>query len=234
MIIKALQKASEFNEISNIPWIRQLFERVQRIPGANQLFKRIASAPDSNQYADYFAEVIYALVFAGLGFDVAIEPLGSKGPDMEVRRDGHHAVVEVTRFRNIFPGPPEININDSILPDYGNPQRDVRKSFGKLLSKFRQVGDNPSIIAIWNDDGDLEEVEVETAVNDLRNNAAQHTLVPTGLLFILYASQWVRLPSHYKQIYCFPMNGSEHHQSLWQHELSNSTFKQLFLRAIQE
>ncbi len=87
MIIKALQKASEFNEISNMPWIRQLFERVQRIPGANQLFKRIASAPDSNQYADYFAEVIYALVFAGLRFDVAIEPPGSKGPDMEVRRD---------------------------------------------------------------------------------------------------------------------------------------------------
>ncbi len=232
MILKALQKATAFNEVSNMPWIRQLFERVQRMPNANRLFKRIAFAPDNNQYADYFAEVIYALVFAGLGFNVEIEPRGSKGPDIGVSRDGHYAVVEVTRFRNIFPGPLEFNINSSILPEYGNPQRDIRKSFEKLLSKFQQVGDDPSIIAIWNDDGDLEEVEVKMAVNYLRNNEVQHALVPANLLFVLYASQWVRLPSHYKQIYCFPINESKCSQSLWRQELSNSTVKQLFSQAL--
>jgi hypothetical protein len=232
MITKALRRGSECYDDTNIPGFRQLFGRVERIPSSHRLFTRLTSASDKEQFDDYLAEVIYALLFIGVGFEVEIEPFGAKGPDLGVKRDGHQAVVEITRLRKIFAGPPEFNICDSELPDYGNPQRDIRKAFEKILSKFRQVGDDQSIIAIWNDDGDLEDVEVAMAVNYLRNNAIQHASVPDGLLFVVYASQWVQLPSHYKQIYCFPINGSEYYQSLWQHELSNSTVKQLFAHAL--
>ena len=233
MITKAIKRASQFPEYPDVAWIRQVFERVQRIPGANKLFKRLASAPDKNQFSDYFTEVEYALVFAGLGFKVTIEPLGPKGPDFEVSRDGQYAMVEITRFRDISPGPPEFNIYDSILPDYGNPQRDTRKSFDKLLSKFNQVKDNNSIIALWNDDGDLEEVEVRMAVECLRRGKARQTLkVPEGLLFVIYASKWVRLGDH-KQIYCFSLIDHVQTQySMWQHELGNATVRDLMNRAM--
>ena len=234
MMAKAMQTASRFNDSASLPWIQQLFESIQRLQGAGRLLKRIATSSDANQFADYFAEVTYALVFAGLGFNITIEPLGAKGPDLEVGRDGHKAVVEITRFRHIFPGPPELNENSSILPNYGNSIRDIRKSLEKIESKFRQVGDEPSIIALWNDDGDLEEYEVATAVACLRNNENKHILsLPQGLLFIVYASQWVRLPSPIRQIYCFPIRGySKPCYSSWQDELNASTVKPLLLSAI--
>jgi len=213
MMEKALQKASELDEHFNMPWFRKLFERVQQMPGANRLFLRIASVSDKEQLNDYFAEVVYALVFAGLGFQVEIEPFGRKGPDLKVSRDGHQVVVEITRFRKIYPGPPEFDLSDeneeSELSDYGNLHRDVRKSFEKLLSKFSQVADKQSIIAIWNDDGDLEEFEVEIAVIRLSTNATRPILgVPNGLLFVTYGSQWVRAGDH-KQLYCFPVFSPE-------------------------
>jgi len=180
LIAKALQKSSQFGNDYDIYYLRTLFERVQEMPEANRLFLRIAWVSDKEQLDDYFAEVVYALVFAGLGFQVEIEPFGGKGPDLRVSRDGRQALVEVTRFRKIYPGPPEFDIreeNEELeLPDYGDVHRDFRKSFQKLLSKFSQVGENQSIIAIWNDDGDLEEREVKTAVNALCNDAEQGIL----------------------------------------------------------
>jgi hypothetical protein len=234
MITKALRRGSKFYDDTNIPWFQQLFARVERIPGSNRLFTRLISASDKEQFDDYLAEVIYTLLFIGVGFEVEIEPFGAKGPDLGVKRDGHQAVVEITRLRKIFAGPPEFNIYTSELQEYGNPQRDIRKAFEKILSKFRQVGNDSSIVAIWNDDGDLEEVAVEMAVKCLRYSSAQNTLtVPDGLQFIIYASQWVRLQSDYKQIYCFPMRTPvRHHHAVWQQELGSATVRHLIERAI--
>jgi hypothetical protein len=67
-------------------------------------------------------------VFAGLGFHVEIEPNGSKGPDIGVSRDGHHAVVEVTRFRNIFPGPPEFDMALGTIVWAEKHLKDTRKA----------------------------------------------------------------------------------------------------------
>jgi hypothetical protein len=234
---KALQKASELGEHSDIPWLRKLFERVQQMPGASRLFLRIASVSDKEQLDDYFAEIVYALVFAGLGFQVEIEPFGQKGPDLRVSRDGHQTVVEITRFRKIYPGPPEFDISDedekSELSDYGDPHRDARKSFEKLLSKFSQVGDKQSIIAIWNDDGDLEEGEVKTAVNALCNDAERGILsLHRRLLLVLYGSPWVRTIDH-KQLYCFPLRHPDHpDQITWQREFERFTVREYIQRAL--
>jgi len=233
----ALQIASQFGNGYDIPYLQKQFERLHQMQNANRMFVKIASASDKEQLEDYLAEVRYALVFAGLGFQVEFEPFGGKGPDLRVSRDGHQALVEVTRFRKIYPGPPEFDISDeneeSELPDYGDLHRDVRKSFEKLLSKFSQVGDKQSIIAIWNDDGDLEEFEVEIAVIRLSTNATRSILaIPEGLLFVIYGSQWVRV-GDYKQLYCFPVFSPEHpHQAVWQHELNSSTVRDLIERAI--
>lgn len=232
---KALEKVSQLLKYPNLPLFRRQFERVQQMPGARRLFARIVSASDKEQLEDYLAETTYALVFAGLGFQVEIEPLGSKGPDLRVSRDSHQTVVEVTRFRKVNPGPPVLDLSDknSMLAEYGNPPRDIRKSFEKLLTKFSQIGDEQAIIAIWNDDGDLEDLEVETAVNDIRRDAARRILtLPSGLLFVLYGSHGVRAGDN-KQLYCFPLRYSEQpYQAEWQHELDTSTVGDLVQRAI--
>jgi hypothetical protein len=55
---------------------RKHLMRIQQMPGVNRLFKRIASASDKEQLADCFAEIRFALILAGLGFQIEIEPSG--------------------------------------------------------------------------------------------------------------------------------------------------------------
>ena len=143
---------------------------------ANRKFRRIADAPNIEQLGDCLAEILYALIFAGLEFRVEIEPLGEEGPDLRISRDWKSAIVEIMHFRQIYPGPPKLSVSDedAILGTYGNPSRDIRKSIQKILKKISQVGNDESIIAIWNDDKDLEEIEVRHAINDLRDEATQH------------------------------------------------------------
>jgi hypothetical protein len=145
---KALQNIRRLlGEEASMFW-RNRLERIQQMPGASRKFKRIAAAPDKEQLDDYLAEVLYALAFAGLGFQVEAEPLGEKGPDFRIARDNHSTFLEITRFRRIHPGPPTISLSDKefqnntfLLEEYGNPARDVAKAFDKIMDKLRQVGD---------------------------------------------------------------------------------------------
>jgi hypothetical protein len=226
---KALQTVAELltNPIAQAH--RPRFKRIREMPGADSLFERIASAKDKETLHDYFAEITYALVFAGLGFEVEIEPSGKEGPDQRVSRDGHQAFVEITRFRFVHPGPPVLDLSDElcILPEYGNIKRDTRKAIGKIYKKFAQTSGGESIIAIWNDDEDMEDLEVEAAVDDLRHETA----LPSGLSFVIYGSKWVG----HKQFYCFPLRYPvQQHHALWQKELGDSTVNQLIQRALEQ
>ena len=133
---KALLNVVRLYEPAHATWIQALLERVERMPRATRLFARMASAPEKQQLDDYLAEAVYALVFAGLGFTVTVEPFGREGPDLEVSRGGHRAVVEVSRFRNIYAGPLTFDTShdpeDAELSQYGDPRRDINKSFEKL------------------------------------------------------------------------------------------------------
>lgn len=232
---KVLQKVELlFNKHAAQFWFKR-FERLQKMPGANQIFKRITAVHDVEQLQDYLIEAVYALAFAGLGFQVEIEPLGRKGPDLKISRDGHEILVEIMRFRKIYPGPPLLDLSDekAILPEYGNPPRDIRKAFEKILNKFSQLGSDEAIIAIWNDDEDMEELEVKTAVIDLRNDAAENMLsIPNGLLFVLYGSKWVGGREN-RQLYCFPLRYLDQpHQLIFQKELDSSTVSRLIQLAL--
>ena len=219
-------------ERAALRWITP-FARIADMRGADRVFSRIASGPDRGPIEDYLAEIRYALVFAGLGFAVEVEPLGRKGPDLKVTRDAHEAVVEVTRFREVYPGPPTSDLLDErpILTEYGNPPRDIKKAFQKMIAKLPQLGSGHSILAIWNDDEDLEELEVGEAVADLRDDAGQGLVaVPPGLLFVLYGSAWVRRA---KQLHCFPVRKLDQpYQTCWQREIECSTVAELINAAL--
>jgi hypothetical protein len=231
----ALERASKLISPGEILPLQEQFERIQQMPGANGLFRRVASATDREQLVDYLAEVRYALIFAGLHFEVHIEPLGRRGPDLKVSRDNQEAFVEVMRFRKVSSGPPPLDPADEnlVLQVYGNPLRDIQKAFEKLVAKFRQVQDAQAIIAIWNDDGDLEELEVQAAVMNLWDDASRGLLqLPSSILFVLYGSPWIRAGNH-KQLHCFPLHITDPSRQLaWKHELEGSSVTGLIQRAL--
>ena len=226
---KALQKVSHLLGERDKQFWQSCFERFQQTPGADSKFKLIAEAPDKEQLYDYLAEIKYALVFAGLGFQVEAEPLGKKGPDLRISRDDYSAFVEVKHFRRMYPGPPNISL---LLEPYGNPERDIKKTKCRIKEKHEQVSRGKSIIALWNDDEDLEDIEVEQAVYQLRDDSAQESLsLPNGLLFILYASDWV-LSGRRQQLYCFPLQTLETPHMNWICELEKHSVDALVNRAL--
>ncbi len=177
-----------------------------RMTGAARKLSRIAHAADREQLADYLAEIRFALVFASLRFSVEMEPSGNKGPDLRVTRDGFSPIVEVLRFKHVYPGPPEFKATDLYIASYGNARRDCRKAFQKIQEKFRQVGNEDCLLAIWNDDGDMEETHVLTAVHMLRDDIEAGIFeVPRGLSFVLYGSMWVSFSRSWQQLYCFSL-----------------------------
>lgn len=208
------------------------FERARKINRVNRVFRRISSAKDKEQLADCLAEIRYALIFAGIGFDVEFEPAGNRGPDLSIERDGEKAVVEIMRFRKVNSGLPLLNLEDEnlILSEYGNIPRDVRKAFNKILAKFRQVENQKGIIAIWNDDEELEEIETETAVYNIRTDVKKGLLtIPDGLLFALYGSIW---EIGNKQLYCFTFQNLEQPFETWKTELEKATVYDHIERAL--
>jgi hypothetical protein len=227
---KVLYKATELGCGSPITLERKL-RRLQQMPGASRLLTRLASASDKEQFQDYLAELRYALIFAGLQFQVEIEPLGSKGPDLQISRDGHQSVVEVTRFREIYPGPPLVDpdSHDFLLVKYGNVERDTRKFLEKIIGKFTQVKDQDAIIALWNDEEELEGQEATEAMPGLFNGVVS---IPQGISFVLYAGGWETIRDR-QEFRCFPLTSNQKpHHKAWQRELIRSTVRELIERAL--
>lgn len=214
-------------------YMRRL-ERARRIAGAERIFDRISYATHREKLLDYLAEVNYALVFVSLGFEVEFEPFGTVGADLGITKGNQQVIVEVTRFRPVNPGPPEMAMSGEMnIEEYGNFQRDLRKAVRKIYRKFAQVKNQKSVIAIWNADRDLEEMEVKEAVRSLWHDDD----LPDGLLFLLYGSAliapaWVG-PRGHQQLYCFPFRLiTEPAYTSLQRELESYTLSQHIERAL--
>lgn len=231
----ALQKVADLLGSGASHSLRTCFARIAMMPGARGLFRRIVSAAGVEDLRDYLAEARYALLFAGLEFEVAIEPHGRKGPDLSISRDGEITLVEVTRFRTVHVGPLAASTGDlpEILPVYGDPLRDIRKARAKVQGKFGQLLSGAGIIAIWNDDGDLEELEMREAVRELIADASSgaHSL-PAGLELVLYGSEFWNA-GRQQQFYLFPVReASQESGGSWQAVLEASTADELIRRAV--
>jgi hypothetical protein len=186
-------------------WLK-CFKRVKQMSNASRIFRRIINA-QRDDIGDYLSEVWFAVFFSVLGFQVVIEPSGKAGPDMEVTENGHSAIVEVTQFRRVYEGPPEICTNDErpVFVEYGDSRRDIEKAYNKIVGKFPQiskVNTRTSIIALWNSDGDLEEIEMEEAIRHLRRDSEEHRIsIPSNLAFVLFGP-WD------DQLLCFPLRSN--------------------------
>jgi hypothetical protein len=199
---KAMQRIEAFCDGSTASELKAWLSTAQMWPNSTAFFHSLATAPDKDALLDHLATLRYGLIFRGLGFLPSFEPTGSEGPDLLIARDGTSATVEVTRFRAVNPGPPLLSEKECLkgewlLEPYGNQVRDVAKSIRKVREKFRQAIAPHAIIAVWNDDAALEELEIRMAIRDLQKDPR----LPTGLELVVYGSQWVGR----SQLYSFSM-----------------------------
>lgn len=174
-------------------------------PSSSAFLHAVETAADKDVLRDHFATLRYALVFRGLGFSPTFEPTGRTGPDLSVSRDAVTATVEVSRFTAMNEGPrpitpEELNSESFILEPYGNPRRDIPKCVRKVRDKFRQTTAALSLIAVWNDDEALEDVEMVQAIRELRHDAN----APSGLQYVIYGSRWEQ------RLHCLPMKVPPH------------------------
>jgi hypothetical protein len=184
-------------------WI-MLLPTIQTIDNIKAKFRLIDNASNCEELCDYLCELRYALIFKFLGFDIIAEPLGKEGPDFRIDRDDMQIMLECMRFRRVHPGPFEEGFSDDSTDiEYGDINRDIQKACSKIKYKDHQVTGYPSLIAIWNNDGDLEELEVSLAIRQLiaDSNAKRYPL-PQGLMAVVYGSSWKNQVSG-KQVFCF-------------------------------
>lgn len=205
------------------------------LPGAEEKLRMLVDAKGKDGVRDLLREVDTALLFTGLGFYVEVEPNSrtpvAKNIDLRISRGKHSCFLEITRFRPIYPGPLALQIEDlddnGLLPEYGDIPRDIEKACQKIIKKFDQVGSEPTILAVWNDDQDMEEIEVGFAVEKI----IQEEQFPSSLVFLLYVSDWIGQ----QQIYCYLFGKSlAPHLEVWIDELERSRVNVLIEKACQE
>jgi hypothetical protein len=155
---------------------------------SDSLFDKIANAPDKEVVLNHLAELVYGLIFSDLGGTVSFEPLGGTGPDLRVAKPEGSFLVEVSRFQQRWPGLAEfIPTGDSdLIPEYGNPERDTNKAYGKILEKLeKQCRYGPTVLALWNDDNELEE-EFLDACQDIGADSKY----PPEVLYVVCENKW--------------------------------------------
>jgi hypothetical protein len=135
----------------------------------------------------------------------------------------------------VHEGPPVAHAIDipDILPVYGDPLRDVRKVRDKVILKFRQLREGTGVVAIWNDDGDLEDLEACQGVAEIAREVATGVLsAPPDVFLVVYASELMYI-SRKQQVYCFELR-PEYPDFLrrWARELESSTVAQLLEQAL--
>jgi len=194
--IQALCGGSVDSELAG--WL----SKAQTWPNSTALFHTLATAADKETLLDHLAPLHYGLIFRGLGFLPSYEPTGPEGSDLLITRDGASATVEVTRFRPMNPGPPtvtkeELHRDDCFLEEYGDPERDLARCLRKVTDKFRQATGEHAIIAVWNDDEAIEEINMRLMLGGLRDYPGR----PAGLELVIYGSSWIGRA----QLYSFPM-----------------------------
>ncbi len=197
---KATQRIQALCDGSDATLLGTWLSKAQTWPNSSAFLHLVATAVDSETLLDHVATLRYSLIFRGLGFLPTFEPTGSQGSDLLITRDGTSATVEVTRFRPVNPGPPTLTeekfLGDEwLLEKYGDPQRDVAKCLRKVRDKFRQATAPHAVIAVWNDDGALEEIEMHIGLRNLQEDPR----LPAGLEFVVYGTLG------HSRLYSFPM-----------------------------
>ena len=196
-----------------------------------KLLNKITKASDKEALGDHLAEAFFAVVFAGLGFDVQFYPAhkSERGPDLRVARGPVGFAVEVAHIRE----KPLDPIEEQCLEETGHfqrtldPAKHIRKVYDVALDKLSQVHQRSCIVAIWNGWTDLTRTDAEIAARIIRNEADRGIRrLPNGGVFIVYASRFRRTDTG-QELFCYDLCSS----TALIRELSEAKVDQLMKRA---
>jgi hypothetical protein len=219
---KAMRRLTELTDLRTGRIFDRTFKAVARIDGSELKFRRFARAADIEELSDLNAELTFALLFIGLGFSVAFEPTGDSGPDLSASRDGLSAHVEVKRFRRRTIASPHLPVTTQdplAFRPYGQPAKDTDKVRSELYKKFRQVASQYGILAVWCDNDEMEFLEHQFAVDDMRRDAeANLRRIPESVLFSIFAGNW-RSCATGQEVYCRPFRALVEPFQTWADDL---------------
>jgi hypothetical protein len=185
-------KATEFTPLINL---------VKQFKGAKSFFK---DALGSDDIRDFIATLIFASYFHHAECIVEFVPRSKeKTPDLFISNSAFRGFVEVKHIHKKHDGPKTVLPNELnkkiILEKYGNPLRDANYCRDDIIEGFKQLRDFSGlqktdwmIVAIWNSDEDLEEIDMKSSLNQLIKEKNEFENMPNPKC-IVYGSDWYSL-----------------------------------------
>jgi len=212
------------------------FQRYSKFNRSKRKFRAIREG-DEYEVLSTLAEIRWALIFAGLGFGIEVEPLGNEGPDLAICRDGKREFVEVKYIANVNPKPPgTLDLRaervagdgpslDSILTPYGDHGRDVGKIKDIIRDILKTGKKETSIIVVWDEREDNDpDLAIREAVCDLIKAGE----FPDSLFFLAFRS----VHSRRYEFFCYPLTKRTEPCWQWMWELQQSHPTTLIQRAL--
>lgn len=186
------EKATDF--IPSINLVRQF-------KGSKNFFK---NALDFRDIEDFIVELTFAIYFYQA--ECTVEFISrSKGttPDLCITNSNLRGFVEIKHIHKKHDGPKRIHPHElgttGLLEEYAVYTRDEKYCRDKILEGFKQLRNFPRlkktdwmIVAVWNSDEDLEEIDMESSLNQLIHEESEFKNTPNPKC-IVYGSDWFSL-----------------------------------------
>jgi hypothetical protein len=182
-------KATEFISLINL---------VKQFKGAESFFKDALGFDDIR---DFIAVLIFASYFHHAECIVEFVPR-SKGttPDLFIANSKFRGFVETKHIHKKHDGLKKVLPNESEtneeLDENGNYTRDERYCRDDIIKGFKQLRDFSGlqktdwmIVAIWNSDEDLMEIDMKSSLNQLIKEKNEFKNMPNPKC-IIYGSDW--------------------------------------------
>lgn len=167
-------------------------------------------------FHDYLAEARVALLFVDHGFDVQMRHVPSC-PDLRIVFQGGVINVEVKHFRKKDQDDAEIqalvnSTTDDLFVPYGDTMWSEgspswRQIYNTLRKKQSQlISGEPNFIAFVSDTNAIEDVEMETAINEVNDNSKDFSRL-NGTILI---SNWFSIRER-RSVFIYSSSGSDVH-----------------------
>lgn len=175
-----------------------LITLIQQFSGSPSFLKDASGFDD---ISDFIAVIRFALYFHNAGYFVEFVPRSKeKTPDLFVTKSKFRGFVEIKHIHKKHDGPRIIQINnseiDEKLEQYGNNIRDEKYCRDEIIEGFKQIrnfsglqNEDWMIVAVWNSDDDLDEINIKSSLNLLLEEKSEFENMPNPKCLI-YGSDW--------------------------------------------
>lgn len=175
-----------------------LINSINQFKGAKSFFKDALGFDDIQ---DFVAALSFALYFHHAECIVEFVPRSKKmTPDLFIVNPEFRGFVEIKHIHKKHDGPKTALPNElnkkNILEEYSNPLRDEKYCRDDIIKGFKQIqqfsglkNTDVMIVAIWNSDEDLDELDMKFSISHLIEEKNEFENMPNPK-WIVYGSDW--------------------------------------------